>query len=249
MIHDNTLLQHENFLRNNVPLDPSHRYELLKASHVDQVVQMFTQAFCRSEPMTRYLEMNEDLYQVFARAVTEKAVEDKLSVVVLEGNKVIACAIVEDLMSPGPVPDFDPKFKYILALLEQLGGDYFAGKVFPQNHIAHLFITAVHEDYRHLGLSRQVNFQAMDFAAYHGFDFVYCEFTHIYNEKGTIPYLKNAKQRIGSIIYQDFKLENERPFANLQGGATSYLWEIHPDAKLRYSAADKHIVESLQSNA
>src|SRR5436190_16185784 len=150
MAQDEVLVNHENFFRNHVPLDPSHRYTLLKAEHVDQVVTMFTQAFCCSEPMTHYLHMDETLYQVFARAVTEKAVEDELSVVVMEGNKVIACAIVEDITEPGPIPDFDPKFKYILGLLEKLGADFFVDKEFPKKHIAHLFITAVHEDYRHL---------------------------------------------------------------------------------------------------
>jgi hypothetical protein len=230
----NTLNYHENFLRNHVLLDSHYRYALLANPHVDQVIDMFTKAFCRSEPMTQYLKMDEVLYTTFARAVTEKAVEDKLSVVVLDGDKVIACAIVEDLMEPGPIPDFDPKFKYILGLLEKLGEEFFSGKEFPKKHIAHLFITAVHNDYRHLGLSRQVNFQAMDLAASNGFDFIYCEFTHPFNELGTIPYLHNRKKQIGSITYKDFQFENEFPFANLDTGANSYLWEIHPNVKLRF---------------
>lgn len=240
---DAVLTHHENFVKNAVPLDKNHRYALLKQEHVEQVVEMFTQAFCRSEPMTQYLKMDETLYKIFARAVTQKAVEDELSIVVLEGDKVIACAIVEDVMSPGPIPDFDPKFKYILSLLEQLGAAFFAGKEFPKNHVAHLFITAVHEEYRHLGLSRQVNFQAMDLAAFKGFEFIYCEFTHIYNELGTIPYLHNNKKMIGSIVYKDFKFENEFPFANLESGANSFLWEIQPNARLRYIEKGKEYCE------
>jgi len=238
---------HKNFFRNRIPLDTNHRYELLTADHVDQVVEMFTKAFCRSEPMTRYLEMDEELYKNFALAVTQKAVEDELSIVVLEDKKVIACAIVEDLVAPGPIPDFDPKFKYILSLLENLGGSFFAGKDFPTNHIAHLFITAVHEEYRHLGLSRQVNFQAMDLAAHKGFEYIYCEFTHPYNELGTIPYLINKKKLIGTISYPEFQHDNEYPFANLNFVARSYLWEIQPNAKLRYQQDAKQITTDLES--
>src|SRR5690606_32321304 len=87
-------------LKNIVPLDARFHFEQMTSRHIDQVVKMFTQAFCRSEPMTHYLAMDETLYTTFARAVTEKAVADGLSVVIMEGDKVVASAIVEDLMDP-----------------------------------------------------------------------------------------------------------------------------------------------------
>jgi hypothetical protein len=225
---------HPNFTKNHIAFDELHQYVRLSAEHVDQIVEMFTEAFCRSEPMTHYLHMDEKLYRDFARAVTEKAAQDRLSVVALENKQVVACAIVEDIAAPGPIPDFDPKFKYILGLLEQLGEKFFAGKTIPQGSIAHLFITAVHENHRHKHLSKQVNFHAMDLALAGGFDFMYCEFTHFFNEKGTIPYLDNPKQLIGAITYKDFVMDGEKPFADLSGQAVSYLWELIPNAAMEF---------------
>lgn len=236
---------HDNFLRNNIPINKNYTYEILAKEHVDQVVRIFTEAFCRSEPMTEYLHLDEKQYDIFSFAVTEKAVKDKLSVVCLDKGKVIAFAIVEDITDNGVIPDFDPKFKYILGLLEKLGANFFAGKVFPRNHIAHLFITAVDEQYRHLGLSTQVNFCAMDLALEKGFDFVYCEFTNYYNEKGVIPHLKNKKKLIGDESYEDFALEGEKPFKHLSGGARSFLWETKPDSELIYTENDKQKTEYL----
>lgn len=236
-------ISHSNMSKNNISFDIHFTYEILQTKHIDQVVEVFTKAFCRSEPMTAYLEMDENKYKIFARAVAEQAYKDKLSVVALDDDKVVAIALTEDLAAPGPLPDFDPKFENILSLLEHLGKNFFANKVFKRGHIAHLFITAVDDDYRNLGLSKQVNFRAMDLAAQLGFDFIYCELTNFFNEKGLIPHLKNKKRLVGSIEYHKFYHKNEKPFENLIGGANSFLWEIRPDADLKYMQGNDEICD------
>jgi hypothetical protein len=213
-------------IRKPLPIaNQNFRYQILTEEYVDQVVEVFTNAFCDSEPMTRYLAMDKNKYKKFASAVTQKALEDKLSIIALDGKKVIAFALVEDIADPGPIPDFDPKFKYILGLLENLGQHYFANKKFEKRQLAHLFITAVREEYRGLSLSTQVNFQVTALAQQENFSQMYCEFTHYYNEKGVLPYLKNY-QLIGSQIYKNFNMENQQPFEYLDGSANSFLWPL-----------------------
>lgn len=235
MEEQSTILQtHPNFALNNIPLDTTYRYQILTENYIDQVTELFTHSFCTAEPMTQYLQMEEKKYQAFARTVTETAVKDKLSIIALDKDRVIAIALVEDIALPGQIPEFDPKFIYILSLLDSLGHEFFAKKQFYSGNIAHLFITAVDENYRQRGLSKQVNFKIMDLAAQKGFDFIYCEFTNYYNELGIIPHLKNPKQLIGSCVYQNFMYENSKPFKNLAGGVNSYLWAIRENAKLNY---------------
>jgi hypothetical protein len=219
--------------------DARFRYEVLQQKHVPQVTEIFTRAFCDDEPMTHHLNMQYDTYTEFARAVASQSAEDGFSIVALDGHRVVACGLSEDLADVKPIPiDFDPNFKYILHLLDSLGAAFFPGKVFPKKHIAHLFITAVDKDYRHLGLSTQINFRAMDLAASLGFEFMYCELTNYFNEKGIMHHLKNTKKLIGSQMYDDFTTENVRPFAGLAGGANSYLWEIVHHPLLTYSTND-----------
>lgn len=240
------IFSNSNFTRNNIPLDTKHRYELMTKKYIDQVVEVFTKAFCRYEPMTAYLKMDEEKYKVFARAVAEKAVKDQLSVVALDHDKVIAFAISEDIADPGVIPDFDPKFVYILGLLELLGEHFFKGKVFGKKEIAHLFITAVAEDYCHQGLSTQVNFKAMDIAAENNFKSMYCEFTHHYNLCGVIHHLKNKQRQIGHCVYKNFKLGDVKPFAHLEGGAKSYLWEVSGDNKINYQKNQQKLSEEIE---
>jgi hypothetical protein len=223
--------------------DTQYRYELMTEQHVDQVVDVFTHAFCHSEPMTHYLNMDEEKFKIFARSVAEKAAHDQLSFVTLDNERVIAFALVEDIAAPGAIPDFDPKFKYIIGLLEQLGENFFAHKKFPCRKIAHLFITAVDEQYRHRSLSKQVNFRVMQLAAQKGFDFVYCEFTHYYNEKGIVPYLKLPIKLIGSATYADFVYQGMKPFEYLNGGANAYLWAVRANAILSYEQNHEKVIE------
>lgn len=216
----------DHFILNDVTVNPRYEFKLFTEPYLDQVIDIFTRAFCLSEPMTAYLKMDMGLYKNFARAVAEKAIVDKLSVIALKDNQVAACALIEDLASPCPIPDFDPKFKYILNLLEKLGVSYFANQTIKPLEISHLFITAVDEKFRGQKLSTQVNFHAMNISSAAGFKKMYCEFTHELNEKGVLHHLKMPCVKIGAQLYQDFVFEAEKPFAYLSGGATSYLWEI-----------------------
>lgn len=222
------------FFIKNFSFESKYRYEILTEKYIEQVADLFTRAFCRSEPMTQYLHLDETKYRVFARAVTVRATEDQLSIIALDGERVIAIALVEDLAIPGDIPDFDPQFIYILTLLEKLGEDFFPDKVLETGNIAHLFITAVDDEYRHQGLSKQVNFRAMELAARNHFDYVYCELTNYYNELGILHHLNSDYELIGSVFYQDFICQNIKPFSHLSGGANSYLWNIRQNPKLRY---------------
>lgn len=232
---------------NGIKKDNRFTYEVLTEKHIEQVTQIFTQAFCDDEPMTHFLDMQYATYTEFARAVTKEAANAGFSIVALDGDKVVACGLSEDLADIKPIPiDFDPNFKYIIALLDDLGKDYFPGKIFPPLEVAHLFITAVARDYRHLGLSTQINFRAMDLAAMLGFKFMYCELTNILNERGIMHHLKNTKKLIGSRTYNDFVTEGIRPFAGLTSGANSYLWEIQPHSQLIYSVDGVTYRENLK---
>lgn len=238
-------IKHENFIRNAIPLDQQYDYQIFTADYLDDVVRVFTETFCTSEPMTHYLQMDKEKYTKFARAVALQAIKDQLSVIALHKGKVVAFALVEDIAKPGELPDFDPKFNFILGLLDKLGKHYFNNKQFAPRHIAHLFITAVAEKYRNQKLSTQVNFHAMDLAAHQGFDFMYCEFTNYINEKGTIPHLQNPKKLIGAEEYKKFTLDRQKPFERLEYGANSYLWEVHENAILQYRTDDGIIRQKL----
>lgn len=216
----------DHFAINNLSINPAFEFKKFTHPYLGQVVDVFTRSFCLYEPMTSYLKMDMNLYKKFAYAVAEKAIIDRLSVIALKDGQVAAFALVEDIANPCPIPDFDPKFKYILELLESLGKSYFSNRIINSLDISHLFITAVDENFRGQNLSTQVNFQAMNISSQAGFSRMYCEFTHEFNEKGVIHHLTTPFIKIGSQLYRDFVFENQKPFSKLPGAATSYLWQI-----------------------
>lgn len=218
-----------------IPLDHTYKYEILRPEHIKRVVEMFTVNFCDHEPMTRYVDMPYEGFSRFANAVTSKAAVDGLSVVAMDGDMVIACALVEDVANPLPMDfEVEPKFGPIFSLLEYIGNDLLKDRTFKPNQIAHLFITAVDKTYQRQGLSRQVNFRAMALAVDRGYTFMLSELTNYYNERGILPHLRYNKLRVGSQIYKDFIFENAKPFANLEGGANSWLWELRKNPSLEY---------------
>lgn len=221
-------------------LDDLCHYHVLQNQYLDQAIKLITQSFCKFEPMTCYLNIPHHEFIPFATHVVEKAVREGLSMGAMVGNKLVACTIVEDVADPLNLTfEIDPKFQCIFALLEELAHPFFKGKVFEKNHLAHLFITAVDPNYHGEGLSRKVNLEAIKLAKAKNFDFMCCEFTHPYNEKGTIRNIKNNKLILGSRVYKDFVFEDEKPFENLAGSATAYIWELKEGAELSYRSQDK----------
>jgi hypothetical protein len=67
-----------------------------------------------------------------------------------------------------------------------------------------------------------------------GSAFMWSELTNHYNESGIMHHLQYNKLLLRKQMYQDFIHNHIRPFANLSGGASGYIWELYPDAVLRY---------------
>ena len=219
-----------------------YQYIVMQQEHSAQAIEVITQSFCEHEPMTKYLGISSREFKPFAHLIVNKAIQDGLSIVALEGNKVAACTIVEDIANPLNITiDIDPRFKIIFSLLENLGNDFFLEKNIETGHLSHLFITAVAENYHGKGLSSKVNFESIKLASQKGFDFMCCEFTHEYNERGTIKNLKNSRLLIRSCRYKDYVYEGQKPFADLEGGASAYIWELRQGAKLRYTPKQEEV--------
>jgi hypothetical protein len=214
--------------------DTAYQYQILDKSKRLDVINMMTQSFCDHEPMTKYINVTYDEFTPFAETIVDKAIADKLSIVALKDNLVVACTVVEDLVDPAPLDlnVLTPKFKFIFNLLETISSPFFADKQLNKNQVAHLFITAVHPQFYGKGLSRQVNFQSMKIANNRNYPFMLSELTNWYNEKGLIKYLEHPKRLLGTSVYNDYSLEGVYPFRGLAGSANSYLWALRKDAAI-----------------
>lgn len=201
-------------------------YQPLEANYAESTIEMFTHAFCDSEPMTHYVDMQYEEFAPFARHCVFKAVKDGLSSIVVENNKVIACCLVEDILEPPVFPPLTPKFDPIFNLLENLTTTYFTEHTFQKNQVAHLAITAVHNHHRGRGLSSIVNLGAADVARAKNFLFMTSDLTNHLNEEGLIKYIDNSKKLIKRIRYSEFIFNGNRPFEHLDGSGNSWIWAL-----------------------
>lgn len=226
------------------------QFEKLQPKHEDQAITLLTHTLCSAEPMIHYLKLEYDAFKPLAEALIEKATHDELSAVALDGDRVVACALVSDLSQPLKIDfEIDPKFESIFSLMRTLRNPFFEHKSFAPKNIAHLLATVVEQDYRNNGLANKTNFTAMQLAKEKGFQFMYCEFSNYLNEKATIKHLKHDKLSVGSIRYFEFNDKNKKPFKNLPGKVNAYLWELVPHATLFYIENEKEKSTTLSQLA
>lgn len=204
----------------------------LTTEHVKSASELFTRCFCDSEPITKHLNIHYKDYTPFTMEVLQKAAKEGMSKVALDKqNKVIACAISEDIADPFiPHLAHYPKLKPVLSLLDELSKPFTQGRKFVKGKIAHVWIAAVDPAYRGFGLSTEIDMACIEAAARKGFDFAYAEFTSTISENVTHHF--KVLELFNRIKYDDFKLDGKKPFEGLEGHADSYVATIRPGVKL-----------------
>jgi hypothetical protein len=217
---------------NTTQTTTDYTIQTLKDEHIKSVVDLFTKSFCDSEPITKKLNINYKEYEPFATEVVQKAAKEGMSKVAIDKkNKVVACAIAEDLSDPFiPHLAHYPKMKPIISLIGQLSEPFIAGKRFTKGKIVHVWIAAVDPAYRGKGLSTEIDMACIEAAARKGYDFAYAEFTNHISENVTHHF--KMLQLCNRIPLQDFTIDGAKPFAGLTGAADSYVATIRPGVKL-----------------
>lgn len=220
----------EAIMTNTTALD--YTITTLKDEHVKSAVDLFTKAFCDSEPVTKILNIRYKDYEPFAMEVVQKAAKEGMSKVAVDKqNRVVACAIAEDLSDPFvPHVAHYPKMRPVFALINELSKPFLEGRKFLKGKIAHVWIAAVDQSYREHGLSTEIDMACIEAAARKGFDFAYAEFT---NEKSeNITHHFKVLDLCNRIKLADFKFDGTKPFKDLNGTADSYVATIRPGVKL-----------------
>jgi GNAT superfamily N-acetyltransferase len=239
-IRDLKIDKEMNMTNNNIK---EYTITTLKDEHVKSASELFTRSFCDSEPVTKHLNIHYKDYAPFTMEVLQKAAKEGMSKVALDKhNKVVACAISEDMADPFiPHIAHYPKLKPVLSLLEELSKPFIQGRKFTKGKIAHVWIAAVDPAYRGQGLSTEIDMACIEAAARKGFDFAYAEFTSTISENVTHHF--KVLELFNRINYDDFKLDGKKPFAGLEGCADSYVATIRPGVKLESLQNCYHMTE------
>lgn len=94
-----------------------------------------------------------------------------------------------------------------------------------------IWIAAVDQAYRGLGLSTETDMFCVEAGARKGFDFAYAEFTNELSEKVTSQF--KILKLCNRIQYNTFIMDNgTMPFQGVERAAASYVAAIRPSVKL-----------------
>ncbi len=213
---------------NKTITETNYKIATLAKEHLESATDLFTRVFCDNEPVTKHIGITYQEYKPFVAEVLTKAVEDGLSVVAIDkNNQVIACAISEDIADRFiPNTKHYPKLTPVIALLDKLSSQFCAGKKFLKGKIAHVWISAVSPDHRGTGLSTSIDMACGNLAVSKGYDFAYAEFTNPISQNITHHY--KSIEKCGSINYENFTFEGQKPFKGVKGSATAYIVGIRP---------------------
>lgn len=213
---------------NKTITETNYKIVTLAKEHVASATELFTKVFCDHEPITKHIGITHKEYEPFVTEVLTKAVRDGLSVVAVDNkNKVIACTISEDIADLFKAnTKAYPKLTPVIALLEKLSSVFCEGKKFKKGKIAHVWIAAVAAEHRGTGMSTAIDMACGNLAVSKGYDFAYAEFTNPISENITHHY--KSIEKCGSINYENFTFEGQKPFKGVKGGAVSYIVGIRP---------------------
>jgi len=217
----------------NIDAKVDYTLQTLNEEYAKSATDVFIKSFCDSEPITRHLHVSYKDYEPFAREVIQKAVKEGLSKIAVDRhNRVIACAIAEDLADPFiPHLSHYSKLKPIFSLIDELSKPFIYHKKFVKGKIIHLWIAAVDQSYRGLGLSTEIDMNCIEAAARKGFDFAYAEFTNELSEKVTSQF--KLLKLCNKIQYNTYTMDNgSLPFQGVDGVAASYVATIRPGVKI-----------------
>lgn len=204
----------------------------LTEEYAKSTIQLFTKAFCQSEPITKHIGIQYADYEPFASEVVYKAAKEGLSKVAIDKqNHVIACCIAEDMADPFmPKASHYPKLKPVLALIEELSKPFLEDRKFVKGKVVHVWIAVVDDAYRGKKISTEIDLATIENAARKGFDFAYAEFTNEISERVTSQF--SLLKRCHRINFSDFIFAGNKPFKGLKGHASSYVATIRPGVKL-----------------
>lgn len=203
---------------------------ILEEQHIEQATDLFAKSFCKDEPLVKYLQISAEDFRPLARDIVAKAALDSLSVIATDpkGN-VVGLALSENLDEPIDLTRYQ-KFMPIFSLFEFLAKPMEKIKI-KKNSVAHIWITAVDDNFRGTKLSMLLNNACVTRAVQRQFQYIYCEFTNPINEKSMKFYPENI--RINKFEFKNFVYEGEKVFENLDGYVSSYMVSAAPFIRLK----------------
>lgn len=208
---------------------PDHEpieYRVAAPYHVDQIVRLVATAFSTSEPLAKAVGLSVAEMEAFLRPLMSTAMAQELTIVARRANsgELAGALLNDDLAAPLPVDpsQLNPKYLPIIALLESLEEHYRFDRDVAPGECLHLFMLAVDERFKGLGIGRGLVKATLEHGARNRYRTAVTEATasasqHIFRTLG-------FAERF-SISYPEFRYEGKAAFASIQDPSRAILMD------------------------
>ncbi|CAF0786689.1 unnamed protein product [Didymodactylos carnosus] len=189
---------------------PQMDLSLMDKEHTDEVFSLISGSFFRDEPLNKCLcfELPDEPVEFTSLAI-KTALQDKCSYVAIDTvtQKVVAVILniiksKNDETNPWDVSQFkSEKLRYILKVLKCVHGNVDLFQTFDTDHLLHIIVVTIDENYRGLRLTEKLIHSSLERAKQLGIKAAFSEATSLYSSKA---FRKLGFQIYNEVIYSKY---------------------------------------------
>jgi ribosomal protein S18 acetylase RimI-like enzyme len=199
-------------------------YEILQEKDLNNTIRLISEVFSQGEPMTKALNITPKEFQSLAEIYSKKAVEEGLSIIAKDNDKVIGFIIAEDFDSTQPeeIKNIDKKVVPWMALIDEVEKDAKSNKNEDERRF-HLFLGGTDKQYENKHINTTMIEEIMKLAQIKNFTSVMVEPTGFATQHMFKDNFGFEQKFI--IEYKNFLYQGKKVFENIEGPVGLLLLE------------------------
>jgi len=195
------------------------RYELLSECYREGAVECIARSFFENDVLGVALGIGFGDWRSFSCGVVEKSIEDKVSLVALDGNDVVGANLCYDFDRYSPddynvIESFMPISEFMNCLYD--------GYDVP-GRVLHFSYIGVISDYSRKGLALNMARENINIANEMDYDKIILEASSPYSQKNGF---KLGFKKVKEIFYKDFRYKNQKVFERVSDVNSCLLMEL-----------------------
>ena len=184
------------------------KYKILTEENIDKTSECIAKSFATNDVLSIALNIGLKDWKTFAKQETLKSIEDKLSIIAFDDDKLIGAHLSYDFSNYN-TEDYatQESFLPISKLMKELHKNYN-----PTGKIIHFSYVGVSPDYTKRRIAYEMAIRNINLAKTNGFEKIILEATSPYSQRNTE---KLGFEKINEIFYKDFEYKGEKIFSEI----------------------------------
>lgn len=202
----------------------------LSYHYLNEAAWLYSRIFIEDEPTTRHYALNIESFYLFAREYLQFLIQKNLSFVVLDKENqqlagfIFAFDMTEDLTKEGEkMVAFLDHFKEGILMIDELEMRYLPSGEYHPGTTIHIFQIGITPRFRGQKIAQTMIHHLTDHARTRGFIRMIADCTHAGSEAA---FEQCGFSRMGFLSYDEFRINKEQFFVELDGGISLMIREL-----------------------